>query len=288
MRTLCVLLSVFGGLVVAVARAEQPRLPKRGVCAHRGASHTHPENTLAAIREAVRLGAHQIEIDVQQTRDGHLVLMHDSTVARTTNINSVFPNRALSEVSRLTLAELQQLDAGIWKSADFEGEKVPTLAEAFTVIPLGIWVNLDIKDDRGAATDVAREVVRLNRQPQTILSVRGQGVAGARKVAAEANQKLLLNNMNRQKQLDDYVARTIEGGFDFIQLFKQMPTESALRRLQDANVCVNYFPAENAEDVRKLLVMGVNFPLVDDVAMGLSVCHDLGIPTPQTAPAQLD
>ncbi|MCP4172171.1 MAG: glycerophosphodiester phosphodiesterase, partial [Fuerstiella sp.] len=52
-------------------------MPSRGICAHRGASGTHPENTLAAFREAVMLGAQMIEFDVAMTKDGYLVLMHD-------------------------------------------------------------------------------------------------------------------------------------------------------------------------------------------------------------------
>jgi len=76
------LLGVIANAVWADARAEPPPLPERGICAHRGASHTHPENTLAAFHEALRLGAHMIEFDVRRSRDGELVLMHDRTVNR--------------------------------------------------------------------------------------------------------------------------------------------------------------------------------------------------------------
>ena len=78
-------------------------MPSRGICAHRGASDTHPENTLAAFREAIRLGVHMIEFDVALSKDGQLVLMHDTTVDRTTHGNG--------PVSELTLAELKKLDA---------------------------------------------------------------------------------------------------------------------------------------------------------------------------------
>jgi len=60
-------------------------LPQRGICAHRGANNTHPENTIAAFKEAIRLGAHMIEFDVQMSKDSVLVIMHDKTVDRTTN-----------------------------------------------------------------------------------------------------------------------------------------------------------------------------------------------------------
>jgi len=61
-------------------------MPKRGICAHRGASDTHPENTLAALQQAIALGVQMIEFDVALTKDGKLVLMHDSTINRTTNV----------------------------------------------------------------------------------------------------------------------------------------------------------------------------------------------------------
>ena len=79
------------------------QMPSRGICAHRGASDTHPENTLAAFREAIQLGAHMIEFDVALSKDGQLVLMHDTTVDRTTDGDG--------PVSELTLAELKKLDA---------------------------------------------------------------------------------------------------------------------------------------------------------------------------------
>ena len=68
-----------------VSSAGYRGLPTRGICAYRGASNTHPENTRAAFREAIRLRAHIIEMDVCFTKDRQLVLMHDVTVDRTTN-----------------------------------------------------------------------------------------------------------------------------------------------------------------------------------------------------------
>ncbi len=79
-------------------------LPIRGICAYRGASNTYPENTRASFREAIRLGAHMIEMDVCFTKDRQLALMHDVTVDRTTNGSGT--------VSELTLEEIKRLDAG--------------------------------------------------------------------------------------------------------------------------------------------------------------------------------
>jgi glycerophosphoryl diester phosphodiesterase len=91
------------------------------VIAHRGASGHAPENTLAAFRKAVSLGAAFIETDLQLSRDAHFVAIHDATVNRTTN--------GQGAVHDLTLAELRRLEAGSWFGSEFSGERIPTLEE---------------------------------------------------------------------------------------------------------------------------------------------------------------
>ena len=100
----------------AQINSKKIEMPIKGLCAHRGANETHPENTLAAFKEAIRLGAHMIEFDVRMTKDKKLVIMHDKTVDRTTNGSGA--------VSDLTLNEIKKLDAGSWKDKKFAGEKV--------------------------------------------------------------------------------------------------------------------------------------------------------------------
>ncbi|WP_030811176.1 glycerophosphodiester phosphodiesterase [Streptomyces sp. NRRL S-337] len=97
--------------------------------AHRGASSYAPENTLASIDEAARLGFEWVENDVQRTKDGELVILHDNSLARTTNVKKVFPERSPWNVSDFTLKEIEKLDAGSWFGPKFEGERVPTLED---------------------------------------------------------------------------------------------------------------------------------------------------------------
>jgi glycerophosphoryl diester phosphodiesterase len=99
------------------------------VIAHRGASAYAPQNTVAAAREAVSRGADALEADIRQTRDGHLVALLDPTLARTTNVEQVFPRRRPWRVESFTLAEVKRLDAGSWFDPEFAGERVPTLSE---------------------------------------------------------------------------------------------------------------------------------------------------------------
>ena len=108
----------------------------RGVVtiAHRGASSEAPENTLAAVRRAVQLGADMVEVDVQRTHDGVLVLMHDATLTRTTDAALVFPDRAPWSVADFSYADLRRLDAGGWMSSRYAGEPVPTLLDVLRLL----------------------------------------------------------------------------------------------------------------------------------------------------------
>ncbi|MBT2411796.1 glycerophosphodiester phosphodiesterase [Streptomyces sp. ISL-12] len=99
------------------------------VVAHRGASAYAPENTLAAVDKAAELGIDWVENDVQRTKDGELVVLHDDSLRRTTDAEEVFPDRAPWKVKDFTAAEIARLDAGSWFGAAYTGARVPTLEE---------------------------------------------------------------------------------------------------------------------------------------------------------------
>ncbi len=105
--------------------------------AHRGASHEAPENTLAAFKLAWKAGADGIEGDFYLTKDEKIVCIHDKTTKRTAN-------KDLS-VAGSTLAELQQLDAGAWKSRKYAGERIPTLAAVLAIVPQDKLIFVEIK-----------------------------------------------------------------------------------------------------------------------------------------------
>ncbi|GAB2774678.1 hydrolase [Streptomyces chlorus] len=99
------------------------------VVAHRGASGYAPENTLPAADKAAELGVDWVESDVQRTNDGELVVLHDDSLARTTDVEEVFPGRSPWKVRDFTAAEISQLDAGSWFGPAFAGTRVPTLEQ---------------------------------------------------------------------------------------------------------------------------------------------------------------
>ncbi len=114
--------------------------------AHRGASHDVAENTLAAIRRAVAEGAEMVEVDVQRSRDGALVLVHDTTLARTTDVREVFPSRGPWRVADFTYDEMARLDAGSWKAPGHPEQRIPTLEDALAVLAgTGTGLLLEVK-----------------------------------------------------------------------------------------------------------------------------------------------
>jgi len=127
------------------------------VIAHRGASAVRPENTCAAISTAIELGADMVEIDVQLTKDGQLVVFHDWTLARTIRC-AQFSRRELrkTRICDLALDQIDALDAGAWWSAKFAGERVPTLSRVLAMCGHQVAVNIEIKPSRLSARSERR------------------------------------------------------------------------------------------------------------------------------------
>lgn len=138
-----VLTALVAALVaLAVLAAAGAQSPRKILVAHRGASAYAPEHTLAAYRLALEQGADYVEQDLQVSKDGVLVCLHDLTLERTTDVEEVFPDRASSNaagrktwnVSDFTVQELKRLDAGSWFGATFTGERIPTFQEAIDLV----------------------------------------------------------------------------------------------------------------------------------------------------------
>src|ERR1700679_3268138 len=105
---------------------------------HRGEHLQRPENTMPAFEEAIRVGADYFEADVRTTSDGKLVLSHDATVDRCTN--------GTGSVAEMTFDQLEALDAGIKKSPEFAGTKIPTFDQALDLARGKIGIYVDVKN----------------------------------------------------------------------------------------------------------------------------------------------
>jgi glycerophosphoryl diester phosphodiesterase len=121
----------------------------RFIVAHRGSSGTAPENTMSSIRSAIEAGALMVEVDVQLTKDDHVILMHDPVLGRTTNGKGYIRTK--------TLQELQLLDAGTWFNPQFSGEHIPLLSEALLHLKQHqTCVNIEIKPPQKDDDHIAR------------------------------------------------------------------------------------------------------------------------------------
>ena len=126
------------------------------VWAHRGASAYAPENTLPAFQKAIELGAHGIELDVHESKDGELVVIHDETVDRTSNGHGRIVDQ--------TLSALKTLDFSAGK-AGYEHIRIPTLPEVYALIkPTGLSINVEIKCDVVIYWGIWEKLIALERE----------------------------------------------------------------------------------------------------------------------------
>ena len=167
--------------------------------AHRGLVQHAPENTLPSFAAAIELGL-SIELDVYQTRDENLVVIHDRTVDRTTN--------GTGEVNEMTLAEIRRLDAGSWFDPRFAGEKVPTLEEVFKLIRerqrtlVTIALNMKV-----ISPGIEKRIVRLVEKYELFdqLFAFGQSSDSSRRFK-EANPKLRTTVYLNDSESDQFTA----------------------------------------------------------------------------------
>ena len=230
------------------------QLPQKGICAHRGVSFSYPENTLASIKQAVKLGTQMIEFDVRSTKDKALVLMHDKTVDRTTN--------GKGAVKDLTLAEIKKLDAGIWKDEKFRGERVPTFEEVLNVIPDTILMNIHVKQEYETALSVAKLLTERNQIINAVMAVDNEVIDTVRAI----NRNIKICCMERGDTPKEYINNAINVNADYVQLkdrsFSRI--DEVVAKLKKHNIVVNYYHAEDYEKMKILFDAGVDFVLVNN------------------------
>lgn len=283
-----------GGLVfllLAFFLAETSALAG-GACAHRGDHMNAPENTVPAIRSAVEKGAHQIEIDVQMSKDGKLVIMHDETVDRTTN--------GTGKVGDLTFEELRKLDAGSWFNSAFKGIKIPTLCEALEIIPNEILCNVNIKSGPEISVPLAKAIAEMGRLDHCFLAIGGpraqEACAAARAAVPDimictglrADETVTQETVSIKKEVLEryrtlYPQKEIKRHIDIIQLFywgTPVPfdrIEDSVRNLHRYGVTINYCCASTEERIRRLIEAGIDYILTDNLDLCLEIFGEYGV-----------
>jgi len=221
------------------------------VCAHRGSSGTHPENTLAAFREAWRLGVDMIELDVAMTRDGALVILHDETVDRTTD--------GTGKVHELSAATVRGLDAGSSKAPSFAGERIPTLAEVLDETPAACRLNIHVKPHAPSVSALVDAVAGELASRDLFATAFVTADASEVKLFRTRQPRLTTCNLTAQHgDGSDYIALSCELGCTICQPNNTLVTEAFCSQAHDAGLEVNPFYADDEAEMRRLIDCGVD------------------------------
>jgi glycerophosphoryl diester phosphodiesterase len=219
------------------------------VIAHRGASGHAPENTLAAFKRAVALGATFIETDLQLTRDSRFVAMHDGTVNRTTN--------GQGKVHDMTMAELRRLDAGSWFGSEFTGERIPTLDEILEfskkndvvfyleLKPSGSW------GGEHALVGALRESGEIPRA--VVISFDADILARLRQI-----EPTLMTGLLYDGQIEEPLEKALEVGARQLAMRGDLVTPALLKDARKRDLQVVCWTVNHPAHIRMLMAAGVD------------------------------
>jgi glycerophosphoryl diester phosphodiesterase len=219
------------------------------VIAHRGASGHAPENTLAAFRKAVSLGAAFIETDLQLSRDARFVAIHDATVDRTTGGSGAVHN--------LTLAELRRLDAGSWFGSEFAGERIPTLEEIFAFSKkhdVVFYLELKPSGSWGGEHALISSLRESGEIPRTV-------VISFDTAILESLRKLeptLMTGVLYDGQVDRPVERAVEIGARQVAVRSDLVTPALLAEARKRDLQVVSWTVNHPAHMRRLIDAGVD------------------------------
>ncbi|HET7263766.1 MAG TPA: glycerophosphodiester phosphodiesterase family protein [bacterium] len=228
------------------------------VSAHRGASTKAPENTLAALEAAWRDGATLAEIDVRLSRDGHIVLMHDRTVDRTTN--------GRGPIETMTFEEIRALDAGGWFGPAFRGERVPALRDVIGWARGKLVLLVELKNYPFREAPLAERTVELIDE-----------TGSAEFVVPAGFDHIVLRDIKRRRpawaiemiynaRLVDPAGAARATGAALVSLEPQFALREDVTQLHAAEVAA-LTTLERPEDASRLLSWGLDVLESDDPAM---------------------
>jgi len=228
------------------------------VFAHRGAKAVAPENTIPAFLKAIEMGADGVELDVQFSADGALVVIHNMTLDETTNGHG--------RVTAHTLEELKELDAGSWFSPEFAGTRLCTLEEALDAIGDRLLINIEMKSfsmgDDGMAEQVAEIIQRRDLYDQVIVSSFNPFALRRLKKADSRIETGLLY----APDLPIYLSRAWLRPWarpDALHPEYVMVDEAYMRWAQKKGYPVNVWTVNEPEDMRRMIDLGVNIIITD-------------------------
>ena len=218
--------------------------------AHRGASGNYPENTLLAFQKALEIGVDEIELDLYLTKDDHLIIMHDSTVDRTTD--------GTGAISDLTLTEIKALDAGGVFGEQFRGEHVPTWEEALELVQGKVGLNVHLKEggdpDGHYERKVAKALSDFHMVEDSILTCSDASVG----IFAEIDSRIECRIFRANRTPEEYIRKSVEMGLRTMQPGRDITTRDFVQKAHEAGRIVHVFYADTPEDMRAYIEIGVD------------------------------
>lgn len=215
--------------------------------AHRGASGYYPENTMLAFEKAVELGSNGVETDVQLTKDGHLILIHDEKLNRTTD--------GIGYVKDYTLNEIRKLDAGCFKDKAFSGAKIPTAEELIEfAIEKNIIINFELKTGEIWYKDIEEKLIDLiykyNFKEKVILSsFNHYSISACKKIDKTIRAGLLYTEGLFEPQLYAQIV-----GVEAIHpYFLAVDNAALIERIKDAGIMINAYTINEESDMKRFL-----------------------------------
>ena len=241
-------------------------LPSPLILCHRGAKNYAPENTLAAFKIALELGADGFELDTQLTSDGHVVVYHDRTVDRATNGHG--------KLSELPLAALRELDAGRSFSEKFSGEKIPILDEVFETIDKRAIINVELKNFSTPFDNLAKkvcEVVRRHGMQKNVLfsSFLPWNLRKAARILPEVPRGLITIK-GRWGAWERSFGFNF-GNYDALHPYLGDVTAQQVQRVHKLGRRINVWTVNREEDMQRLFSWGVDGILTDDPQLAVRV-----------------
>lgn len=236
------------------------------IIGHRGASLHAPENTIAAFMLAIRQQADAIEFDVKLSSDQQVVVIHDPTVNRTTNAEGL--------VSRLSLAELKQLDAGSWFSPEFKREQIPTLEEVFDQLGSMIPMNIELTNYSTPRDSLVEKVVELIKKKGLERQIYLSSFFAANLRKAQSLLRGCGMGYLRFAGFSGLVQRFIQkppSEIDSLNPASQMVTQGLIAREHSLGRRVLVYTVNDPEEMRDFFELGVDGVFTDDPAMGRNI-----------------
>ena len=268
-RTMAVILTAVVGvglfyiydLVRNGSELSEELLIETEITAHRGSSRTAPENTIPAIEAAVEEMADSVEIDVQMTADGVVVLGHDASLKRVAGVNR--------SIASMTFEELEKLDVGSWFSSEYAGTRIPSLSEVLELCSQKISLNIEIKYV-GKNSELPEKTAEMVRE----YGMENQCVITSTNLSYLKRVKEALPEIRT-----GYIISAAYGNFyssedvDFISIRSGFVTSALMQNAHEQGKAVYAWTVNTKSELERLTLLGVDGIITDRPVLAREIVY---------------